>query len=115
MIKIKGLHDLLFAYFCFPKKKDFMQLYTREETIRRINHLGHHSKKEAIKKGCQNVPRQPFLSGIGSLLHSCLHFTREETIRRINHLGQSCRPFIFIINYLQDASYVEEVASIWNW
>ena len=39
-------------------------------------------------------------------------YTREETIRRINHLGQSCRPFIFIINYLQDASYVEEVASV---
>jgi len=39
-------------------------------------------------------------------------YTREETIRKINHLGQSCRPFIFIINYLQDASYVEEVASV---
>ena len=39
-------------------------------------------------------------------------YTREETIRKINHLGQSCRPFIFIINYLQDASYIEEVASV---
>lgn len=39
-------------------------------------------------------------------------YTREETIRRMNYLGQSCRPFIFFINYLQDASYVEEVASV---
>ena len=39
-------------------------------------------------------------------------YTREETIRRMNHLGQSGRPFIFIINYLQDASYIEEVASV---
>jgi len=32
-------------------------------------------------------------------------YTKEETIGQINQLGQSRRPFLFIINYLQDASY----------
>ena len=27
----------------------------------------------------------------------------------MNYLGQSCRPFIFIINYQQDASYIEDI------
>ena len=30
----------------------------------------------------------------------------------MNYLGQSCRPFIFIINYQQDASYIEAVSSV---
>ena len=33
-------------------------------------------------------------------------YTKEETIGQINQLGQSRRPFLFIINYLQDASYI---------
>ena len=39
-------------------------------------------------------------------------YTKEETIGQINQLGQSRRPFLFIINYLQDASYVEEVERV---
>mgnify|MGYP000414838424 CR=1 FL=1 len=34
------LNDLLFAYFCFSKKKDFMQLYTREEMSEIANKEG---------------------------------------------------------------------------
>ena len=39
-------------------------------------------------------------------------YTKEETIGQINQLGQSRRPFLFIINYLLDASYVEEVERV---
>lgn len=39
-------------------------------------------------------------------------YTKEQAIKRMNHLGQYCRPFIFIINYLQDASYIEEISSV---
>lgn len=36
-------------------------------------------------------------------------YNRKQAIQRINQLSQNSRPFIFIINYLQDCSYVEEV------
>ena len=39
-------------------------------------------------------------------------YTKEQAIRQMNYLGQSCRPFIFIINYQQDASYIEAVSSV---
>lgn len=38
--------------------------------------------------------------------------TKEQAVKRINNLGVLRRPFIFIINYLQDASYVEEISSV---
>lgn len=42
-----------------------------------------------------------------------MHFySKEQAVRRMNHFGMLCRPFVFIINYLQDASYVEEVSSV---
>nr|WP_288147574.1 hypothetical protein [Bacteroides acidifaciens] len=34
-------------------------------------------------------------------------YTKEQAVKQMNELGISRRPFIFIINYLQDASYVE--------
>ncbi|WP_294629873.1 aminodeoxychorismate synthase component I [uncultured Bacteroides sp.] len=39
-------------------------------------------------------------------------YTKEQAVGRMNDLGLSRRPFIFVINYLQDASYVEDVALI---
>ena len=39
-------------------------------------------------------------------------YTKEQAIRQMNYLGQSCRPFIFIINYQQDASYIKAVSSV---
>lgn len=35
-------------------------------------------------------------------------YTKEQAIERMNNLGKLQRPFIFIINYAQDASYIEE-------
>lgn len=39
-------------------------------------------------------------------------YSKEQAIKRMNRLGQLRRPFIFIVNYLQDASYVEEVVAV---
>lgn len=39
-------------------------------------------------------------------------YTGEQAIERMTDLGLSRRPFIFIINYLQDASYVEDISSV---
>lgn len=39
-------------------------------------------------------------------------YNKEQAIKRMNQLGQLHRPFVFIINYLQDASYIEEVAAV---
>ena len=39
-------------------------------------------------------------------------YNKEQAIKRMNQLGQLHRPFIFIINYLQDVSYIEEVAAV---
>ena len=39
-------------------------------------------------------------------------YNREQAIKRMNQFGQHHRPFVFIINYLQDASYIEEVAAV---
>ena len=39
-------------------------------------------------------------------------YTKEQAIERMNDLGKLQRPFIFIINYAQDASYIEEVSSV---
>lgn len=38
--------------------------------------------------------------------------TKEQAVKRMNNWGLLRRPFIFIINYLQDASYVEEISSV---
>ena len=38
--------------------------------------------------------------------------TKEQAVKRMNNWGLLRCPFIFIINYLQDASYVEEISSI---
>lgn len=38
--------------------------------------------------------------------------TKEQAVKQMNNWGLLRRPFIFIINYLQDASYVEEISSI---
>ena len=38
--------------------------------------------------------------------------TKEQAVKRMNNWGLVRCPFIFIINYLQDASYVEEISSI---
>ena len=35
-------------------------------------------------------------------------YNKEQAIKRMNQFGQHHRPFVFIINYLQDASYIEE-------
>ncbi|EJX05982.1 para-aminobenzoate synthase component I [gut metagenome] len=35
-------------------------------------------------------------------------YTKEESVKRMNKLGALHRPFIFVINYNQDASYIEE-------
>ena len=39
-------------------------------------------------------------------------YNKEQAIKRMNQLGQLHRPFIFIINYLQDVSYIEEVTAV---
>lgn len=39
-------------------------------------------------------------------------YTKEQAVKRMNNWGLLRRPFIFIINYLQDASYVEEISSV---
>ncbi len=39
-------------------------------------------------------------------------YNKEQAIKRMNQFGQHHRPFIFIINYLQDVSYIEEVAAV---
>ena len=33
-------------------------------------------------------------------------YNKEQAIKRMNQFGQHHRPFVFIINYLQDASYI---------
>lgn len=38
--------------------------------------------------------------------------TKEQAVKRMNNWGLLRCPFIFIINYLQDASYVEEISSV---
>ncbi len=39
-------------------------------------------------------------------------YTKEEAIARMNDLGKEGCPFIFVINYLQDASYIDEVGRV---
>lgn len=39
-------------------------------------------------------------------------YAREQAIKRMNDLGKNSHPFIFIINYLQDFSYIEEVLNV---
>lgn len=39
-------------------------------------------------------------------------YTKEEAIARMNDLGKEGCPFIFVINYLQDASYIDEVSRV---
>ena len=39
-------------------------------------------------------------------------YNKEQAIKRMNQFGQHHRPFVFIINYLQDASYIEEVGAV---
>lgn len=39
-------------------------------------------------------------------------YAREQAIKRMNELGKDSRPFIFIINYLQDTSYIEEITDV---
>ena len=39
-------------------------------------------------------------------------YNKEQAIKRMNQFGQLHRPFIFIINYLQDVSYIEEVTAV---
>lgn len=39
-------------------------------------------------------------------------YTREQAVERINHLSEEGRPFIFIINYLRNCSYIEEVGDV---
>lgn len=39
-------------------------------------------------------------------------YTKEQAVKRMNDFGVTRCPFIFIINYLQDASYVEDVSSV---
>ena len=36
-------------------------------------------------------------------------YNKEQAVRRINYLSEQGKPFIFIINYLQSCSYIEEV------
>lgn len=37
---------------------------------------------------------------------------RDQAIEHINHLSREGRPFVFIIDYLQNCSYIEEVGAI---
>lgn len=39
-------------------------------------------------------------------------YTKDQAVKRMNDLGQFQTPFIFIINYAQDASYIQEVSSV---
>ena len=39
-------------------------------------------------------------------------YIKDQAIERMNCMGRNGSPFIFIINYAQDASYVEEVSSV---
>lgn len=39
-------------------------------------------------------------------------YTKEQAVRRMNEWGLLRHPFIFIINYLQDASYIEDIPSV---
>ncbi|MEY8687741.1 aminodeoxychorismate synthase component I [Bacteroides sp. AN502(2024)] len=39
-------------------------------------------------------------------------YSKEQAIKRMNQLGQLHRPFIFIVDYLQDASYIEEEVAV---
>lgn len=39
-------------------------------------------------------------------------YDREQAIRRINYLSKQGKPFIFIINYLQNCSYIEETEKL---
>lgn len=39
-------------------------------------------------------------------------YSQKEAIRRMNELATEGKPFIFIINYAQDASYIEETDAI---
>ena len=39
-------------------------------------------------------------------------YNKKQAIKRMNLLGQLHRPFIFIVDYLQDASYIEEVVAV---
>lgn len=39
-------------------------------------------------------------------------YAREQAIKRMNELGKNNHPFVFIINYLQDISYIEEISDI---
>lgn len=39
-------------------------------------------------------------------------YSKNQAIRRINRLAKDGKPFLFIINYLQDYSYIEEIANI---
>lgn len=39
-------------------------------------------------------------------------YSKKQAIERMNRFSQNTRPFVFIINYAQDASYVEEISSI---
>lgn len=41
-----------------------------------------------------------------------LPYHREQAISRMNRLGEQQRPFVFIIDYRQDCSYIEETARI---
>ena len=39
-------------------------------------------------------------------------YNKEQAVRRINYLSEQGKPFIFIINYLQSCSYIEEADRI---
>lgn len=39
-------------------------------------------------------------------------YTKELAVRRMNEWGMLRQPFLFVINYLQDASYIENIASV---
>lgn len=39
-------------------------------------------------------------------------YTKNQAIGRMNELGKSGSPFVFIINYARNASYIEEVSSV---
>lgn len=39
-------------------------------------------------------------------------YTKQQAILRMNHLGQTRTPFVFIVDYLQDSSYIEPVSDI---
>ena len=39
-------------------------------------------------------------------------YSRKESIERMNDLASKGRPFLFIIDYKQEHSYVEEISEI---